>query len=89
MVPPSTTSAMVTTPVIARTSTPRGTGTAKLLVFCAAVDIVPGTAVMSALAGAAGTATKEAADSVVSSPTNADAPRRRRRSSPAPRTYEP
>ena len=86
MVPPSTTSAMVTTPVIARTSTPLGTGTARLLVFCAAVDMVPGTAVMSARAGAAGSATNEAAESVASRPTSAHARRRGRRSSPAPRT---
>ena len=86
MVPPSTTSAMVTTPVIARTSTPLGMGTAKLLVFCAAVDMVPGTAVTSACAGDIGTTSSAAAGRVASAPSSVRTRRRRRRSSPAPRT---
>src|SRR4051812_27822896 len=66
MVPPSSTSGWVTTPLIARASTPVGTGTAKVLVVWVAVDMVPGTAVASACAGSAGTPSTAAAGSVES-----------------------
>ena len=83
-VPPSTTSGIVSTPVIARTSTPAGTGTSKVLVFWAAVDIVPGTGVESARA-APGT-TRAAVCSTASAPATAHAPERRRPCSRVPRT---
>jgi hypothetical protein len=70
------TSGIVSTPVIARTLTPGGTCTSKVLVFCAAVDIVPGTDVVSACAGAGGTAST-AAGRVSTAAVNAHAPPRR------------
>ena len=47
-----TTSGMVSTPVMARGTTPAGTGTSKRVVLTAAVDIVPGTGASSAWRGA-------------------------------------
>jgi hypothetical protein len=84
-VPPSTTSGIVSTPVTARTSTPAGTCTAKVLVLWAAVDMVPGTEVTSALAGVTG-ATRAVAGRLASTPVSAHAPQRRRPSSRIPRT---
>ena len=53
--PLSTTSGMVSTPVIARGTTPAGTGTSMLEVLTAVVAMEPGTGVTSATAGAGAT----------------------------------
>ena len=49
--PSVTTSGMVRIPVMARGSTPSGTGTSNRVVSTAVVDIVPGTGASSAEAG--------------------------------------